>query len=66
MYRSTISASHLSVDGSPTGSDQLVSRFMKGIYELSPTEPRIFTTWDVGTVLQYLKKFHPAGTLSLN
>ena len=38
---------------------------MKRIYELRPPQPRVFTTWDVGTVLRYLKKFHPAGTLSL-
>ena len=51
VYRSAISASHLSVEGSSIGSHQLVSRFMKGIYELRPPQPRVFTTWDVGTVL---------------
>ena len=65
VYRSAISASHLSVEGSSIGSHQLVSRFMRGIYELRPPQPRVFTTWDVGTVLRYLKKFHPAETLSL-
>ena len=65
VYRSAISASHLSVEGSSIGSHQLVSHFMKGIYELRPPQPQVFTTWDVGTVLRYLKKFHPAGTLSL-
>ena len=65
MYRSARSASHLSVEGSSIGSHQLVSRFMKGIYELRPPQPWVFTTWDVATVLRYLKKFHPAGTLSL-
>ena len=65
MYRSAISASHLSVDGSSIGSHQLVSRFMKGINELRPPQPRAFTAWDIGTVLRYLKKFHSAGTLSL-
>ena len=38
---------------------------MKGIYELRPPQPRIFTTWDVSTVLRYLKTFHAAGTLLL-
>ena len=51
VYRSAISASHLSVEGSSIGSHQLVSRFMKGIYELRPPQPRVFTTSDVGTVL---------------
>ena len=66
QYRSAISASHLSVDGSSIGSHQLVSRFMKGIFELRPPQPRVSTTWNVGTVLRYLKKFHQAKTLSLN
>ena len=57
VYRSAISASHLSVEGSSIGSHQLVSRFMKGVYELRPPQPQVFTTWDVGTVLRYLKNF---------
>ena len=65
MYRSAISASHLSVDGCSIGSHQLVSHFMKSIYKLHPSQPQVFTIWDVGTVLRYLKTFHPAGTLSL-
>ena len=65
VYQSAISASHLSIEGSSIGSHQLVSRFMTGIYELHPPQPRVFTTWDVGTILRYLTKFHPAGTLSL-
>ena len=36
VYRSTISASHLPVDGSPVGSHPPISRFMKGIFELRP------------------------------
>ena len=44
VYRSAISASHLSVEGSSIGSHQLVSHFMKGIYELRPPQPRVFTT----------------------
>ena len=51
VYRSAISASHLSLEGSSIGSHQLVSRFMKGIYEFRPLQPRVSTTWDVGTVL---------------
>ena len=64
VYRNAISASHLPVEVY-IGSHQLVARFMKGTYELRPPQPRVFTTWGVGTVLRYLKKFHPVGTLSL-
>ena len=55
VYRSTISASHLPIDGSPIGSHPLISCFMKGIFELRPPHPRLFTTWSVMTVLKYLK-----------
>ena len=40
VYRSIISASHLPIDGSPTGSHLLISPFMKGIFELRPPQPR--------------------------
>ena len=61
VYRSARSVFHLPVDGS---SVLLESRFMKGTYEVRPPQPRVFTTSDVGAVLQYQKKFHPTGTLS--
>ena len=38
VYRSTISASHLPIDGSPVGSHPPISRFMKGIFELRPPQ----------------------------
>ena len=56
VYRSTISASHLPIDGSPISSHPLISRFMKGVFELRPPQPRLFTTWSVMTVLNYFKK----------
>ena len=51
VYRSTISASHLPIDGSPIGSHPLISRFMKGIFELRPLQPHLLTTWSVMTVV---------------
>ena len=65
VYRSTTSASHLPIDGSPIGSHLLVSRFMKGIFELRPPQPRLFTTWNVMTVLKYLKSLGPPEGLNL-
>ena len=65
VYRSTISASHLPIDGSPIGSHPLISRFMKGISELRPPQPRLFTTWSVMTVLRYLKSLSPPEDLNL-
>ena len=60
VYRSTISASHL-----PIGSHPLISHLMKGIFELRPPQPRLFTTWSVMTVLSYLKSLSPLEDLNL-
>ena len=65
VYRSTISASHLPIDGSPIGSHPLISRFMKGIFELRPLQPHLLTTWSVMTVLKYLKSLSPPEDLNL-
>ena len=65
VYGSIISASHLPIDGSPIGSHPLISRFMKGIFELRPSQPHLFTTWNVMTVLKYLKSLSPPEGLNL-
>ena len=65
VYWSTICASHLPIDGSPIGSHLLISRFMKGVFELRPPQPRLFTTWSVMTVLNYLKSLRPPEDLNL-
>ena len=65
IYRSTISASHLPIDGSPIGSHPLISCFMKGIFELRPPQPRLCTTWNVMNVLKYLKSLSPPEGLNL-
>ena len=65
VYRSTVSESHLPIDGSPIGSHPLISRFMKGIFELRPPQPSLFTTWSVMTVLKYLKSLSPPEGLNL-
>ena len=65
VYRSTISASHLCIDGSLIGSHPLISHFMKGIFEPRPPQPCLFTTWSVMTVLKYLKSVSPPEDLNL-
>ena len=65
VYWSTISGSHLPVNGSPIGSHPLISHFMKGIFELRPPQPRLFTIWSVMTVLKYLKSLSPPEDLNL-
>ena len=65
VYRSTNSVSHLPIDGSPVGSHLLISRFMKGIFELRPPQHCLFITWNVMTVLKYLKSLGPPKDLNL-
>ena len=65
VYRSAISVSHLPVDGCLLGNRPLVTRFMKGVHELCPLQPRVFNTWSVNTVLLFLRSLHPAEDLPL-
>ena len=38
---------------------------MKGVHELCPLQPRVFSTWSVNTVLLFLRSLHPAEALPL-
>lgn len=42
-----------------------VSRFMKGLFNRIPPVPRYNFTWDVSSVLQFLRTLFPLGDLSL-
>lgn len=48
------------------GENDLVSRFMKGIFKLRPTRPRYTRIWDVSAVLRLLETWHPLEDLELN
>lgn len=43
----------------------LISKFLKGIFNLNPPLPRYQYTWDVSTVLNFLATLFPLETLSL-
>jgi len=47
------------------GSLPVMSRFMKGIFELEPPKPKSSTTWSVGQVIVFLRDMDPFETLSL-
>ncbi|KAK6169840.1 hypothetical protein SNE40_020817 [Patella caerulea] len=47
------------------GEHPLVSRFLKGVFELRPSLPRYKQIWDVKIVLNYLEKLSPNEDLSL-
>ena len=47
------------------GEDTLISRFMRGVYNLRPFIPKNVVIWDTKKVLDFLEKWHPAKNLSL-
>lgn len=47
------------------GSHPLIVKFLKGIYEITPSKPRYKDTWDVAKVLNYIKKQKENSFLSL-
>jgi hypothetical protein len=64
FYRLAISSVHKRIDRYAVGQHPLVSRVMKGAFDLHPPQPRYETTWDV-SVLDFLVSLCPSGTLSL-
>ena len=47
------------------GNHPLVSRFLKGVFELKPSLPRYHRIWDVSVVLRHLKTLEPVYALDL-
>ena len=65
VYRSAISSNHETVDGFVIGKHPMMAKFMKGVFSLRPPEPKYFVTWDVRQLLDFLKTWSPAESLSL-
>ena len=65
VYKSCISQFHDLVEGQPVRSPPVMSRFMKGIFELQPPKPKTSTTWSVGQVVAFLQDMDPFENLSL-
>ena len=63
--RSSLSAIGLIKEGIVVGSHPLVIKFMRGVYNLRPAQPRYSQTWDVSLVLKYLRTLSPVNKLSL-
>ena len=53
-YRSSISMTYVGVKGIPVGKLPIVSRFMKGIFNLRPPCLRYTSSWDVSAVLDFI------------
>ena len=47
------------------GSHPLVTRFMRGVYNIRPQLPRYTQTWDVGILLRYLSNMEPLSSIPL-
>ena len=63
--RSALSAVITLGDKTTFGEHPLVTRFLKGIFEIKPSLPRYSVVWDVGTVLKYLQTLRPISDLPL-
>ena len=63
--RSALSSILGQFDGQVFGKHGLVIRFMKGVFNARPTRARYLATWDVQTVLSYLKQLAPVRLISL-
>ena len=51
VYKACISQLHDPIEGRQLGNLPLVSRFMKGIFELRPPQPKLCSIWPVSKVL---------------
>lgn len=61
IYRSA-----LNLIAPPNAADaNLIKRFLKGIYNIRPPQPKYNSTWDPQIVLNHLKKMHPLESLNL-
>ena len=54
--RSALSFLIKALHGIPFGEDPLVSRFLRGVFNIRPALPQYVTTWNVSKVFQYFKK----------
>ena len=55
-YRSAISSTHEQIDGSAIRQHPLVTRVLKGAYNIRPPRPRYPATWRVADVIQFLRE----------
>ena len=67
VYRSSVSSTLGPCPDTdlPVGQDPLVCRFMKGVRRRRPPKPKLFPTWRVNDVLEYLKSWGNVKNLTL-
>ena len=64
-YRSAISMTHPPIDGVVIGKHPLISRFMRGVFNNRPPQPRYSFTWDVAKVLSHIRSLGTNDTLPM-
>ena len=55
---------HPPIDGAVIGKHPLVSRFMRGVFNSRPPQPRYVFMWDVATVLNHIRSLGTNASLS--
>lgn len=65
IHRSMLSVTLDPINGRPIGQHPLVVRLMNGCYNLNPPTPRYSYTWDVGMVLNFMRRYKENGALPL-
>ena len=63
--RSAVSMTHDRVEGVPTRQHPLVTRLLKGVYNLCSPHPRYSDTWNVDMVIQHLQSLGDNSKLTL-
>ena len=58
--RSAISMTHTNISGIPIGQHPLVSRLLRGIFNIRPPLPRYSQSWNVSMVINFLSNYKSA------
>ena len=64
-YMSALSSILDPISGCPVGQHPTIIRFLRGVFNLRPPQPKYATTWDVDKVLNLLSSWVPVRELSL-
>ena len=65
LHRSALSSTLKPIDGFPVGQHPLVCRLLKGAFNMRPPRPNLCPSWSIQVVLDMLKVWSPASSLSL-
>ena len=65
-YRSAISFTIPQVEGSPVGQHPSVCKFIEGVFNSRPPQPKYSGTWDVGFVTKYLEGLYSDSNLTVS